>query len=114
MSCRLENNCTNNQAECEYFLFGLEILQVMDVHHVLALGDPLLVLQQVTSVYQYLEGSLNIYLDKCLGIIKHFDVFRIRHMSDTHQRGTQGRRPKKRKTIITTNLSIFSYQKGQW
>ena len=43
MSCRLEHICTNDQAEYEALLFGLEILQSKDVHHVLALGDSLLI-----------------------------------------------------------------------
>ena len=79
MSCRLEHIRTNNQAKYEALLFGLEILQSMDVQHVLALGDSLLIVQQVIGVYQCLEGSLNIYLDKCLDIIKQFAKFQIRH-----------------------------------
>jgi ribonuclease HI len=80
MSCQLEHIYTNNQTEYEALLFGLEILQSMDVQHVLALGDSLLIVQQVTGVFQCLEGSLNIYLDKCLDIIKQFVEFQIWHI----------------------------------
>jgi hypothetical protein len=52
----------------------------MDVQHVLALGDSLLIVQQVTCVYQCLEGSLNIYLDKCLDIIKQCAEFQNQHI----------------------------------
>jgi hypothetical protein len=42
-SSRLSYFCTNNQAEYEDLLFGLEILASMKVRHVEAFGDPLLV-----------------------------------------------------------------------
>ena len=37
-------------------------------------------MQQVTGVYQCLEASLNIYLDKCLDIIGQFAKFQIWHI----------------------------------
>ena len=37
-------------------------------------------MQEVTSVYQCLEGSINIYFDKCLDIIKQFAEFQIWHI----------------------------------
>ena len=48
--------------------------------HVEAFGDSLLVVQQVSKVFQYYNGSLNAYLDKCLDIISSFDEFVIRHL----------------------------------
>jgi ribonuclease HI len=65
-SNRLEEECTNNQVEYEALLFGLEFLQSMGVKHVEAFEDSLLVVQQVSKVCQYYNGSLNAYLDKCL------------------------------------------------
>jgi ribonuclease HI len=79
MTSRLEYFCTNNQAEYEFLLFGLEILESMDVKHVEAFGDFLLVVHQVSEKYQCLDGSLNAYLDKCLDIIARFDEFSIHH-----------------------------------
>jgi hypothetical protein len=73
--------CTNNQAEYEALLFGLEILAPMKVKHAEAFGDSLLVVQQVSHECQCLEGSLNAYLDKCLDVIKfNFDEFCIYHI----------------------------------
>jgi ribonuclease HI len=80
MASRLEYFCTNNQAEYEALLFGLEILESMDVKHVKAFGDSLLVVHQVSRKYQWLDRSLNAYLDKCLGIIARFDDFFIHHI----------------------------------
>jgi ribonuclease HI len=42
-SRRLKTYCTNNQAEYEALLFGLELLNCMGVNHVRAFGDSQLV-----------------------------------------------------------------------
>ena len=76
----MEEECTNNQVEYEALLFGLEFLESMGVKHMEAYGDSLLVVQQVSMVCQYYNGSLNAYLDRCLHIISCFDEFVIRHI----------------------------------
>jgi ribonuclease HI len=52
----------------------------MDVKHVKALGDSLLVVHEVSGKYQCLDRSLNAYLDKCLDVIARFDQFSIHHI----------------------------------
>jgi hypothetical protein len=52
----------------------------MDVKHVEAFGDSLLIVYQVSEMYQCLDGSLNAYLDKCLDIIARFDEFSVHHI----------------------------------
>jgi hypothetical protein len=52
----------------------------MCVKHVEVFGDLLLVVQQVNGVFQYFDGSLNIYLNKCLKIITLFDDFTVQHI----------------------------------
>jgi ribonuclease HI len=47
ISAHLEYFCTNNQAEYEALLLGLQILSSMGVKHVEAFGDSLLVVQQI-------------------------------------------------------------------
>jgi ribonuclease HI len=80
-SSQLNYFFTNNQAEYEALLFGLEILASMKVRHGEAFGDSLLVVQQVSGECQCLEGSLNAYLDKCLDVINFsFDEFCIHHI----------------------------------
>jgi ribonuclease HI len=44
-SRRLKYYCTNNQAEYEALLFGLELLDYMGVHHVRVFGDSHMVVQ---------------------------------------------------------------------
>jgi hypothetical protein len=53
----------------------------MGVKHVEAFSHSLLVMQQIVSVFQCFDGSLNAYLDKCLEIITLFDDFTIQHVS---------------------------------
>jgi ribonuclease HI len=60
---RLETYCTNNQAEYEALLFGLELLSCTGVKHVEAFGDSQLVVQQVLEEYQRFDGTLNSYLE---------------------------------------------------
>jgi hypothetical protein len=74
-SVHLEYFCTNNQAEYEAIMLGLQIISSMEVKSVKAFGDLLLVVQQVVGVFQCFDGSLNAYLDKCLKIIVLFDNF---------------------------------------
>jgi hypothetical protein len=50
-SVRLERYCTNNQAEYDAIMLGLQILSSMGIKHVMAFGDSLLVVQQVASVF---------------------------------------------------------------
>jgi ribonuclease HI len=80
-SSRLKTYCTNNQAEYEALLFGLELLNCMGVKHVKAFGDSQLVVQQVLEEYQCFDGTLNSYLEQCWDIIHSFDEFSIRHIS---------------------------------
>jgi ribonuclease HI len=80
MSSWLEYFCTNNQAEYEALLCGLEILESMGVKNVEAFGDSLLVVHQVSRKYQCLDGLLNAYLDKCFDVIARFDEFPIQHI----------------------------------
>jgi hypothetical protein len=49
----------------------------MRVKSVEAVGDSLLVVQQVATCF---NGSLNVYLDKCLKIITLFDDFTVQHV----------------------------------
>ena len=49
--------------------------------HIEAFGDSLLVVQQISKVFQCFDESLNVYLDKCLDIISNLDYFSIAHIS---------------------------------
>jgi hypothetical protein len=53
---RLEYYCTNNQAEYEVIVLGLQILSSMTVKYVKTIGDLLLVMQQVADKFQCFDG----------------------------------------------------------
>jgi hypothetical protein len=53
----------------------------MGIKHVESFSDLLLVVQQVADLFQCFDGSLNVYLDKCLKIIALFDNFTVQHVS---------------------------------
>jgi ribonuclease HI len=80
-SAHLEYFCTNNLAKYKAILLGLQILSSMGVRHVEAFCDSLLVVQQVSGIYQCLDVSLHAYLDKCMQIITSFNDFTIQHVS---------------------------------
>jgi ribonuclease HI len=77
MSTRLEFRCTNNQAEYEALLTGLEMLVEIEVKNVEAFGDSELVVQQMKGESQYLSAELNEYRVKCLGLVTSFKTFNI-------------------------------------
>jgi hypothetical protein len=77
MSTRLEFRCTNNQAEYEALLTGLEMLVEIEVKSVEAFGDSELVVQQMKGESQYLSAELNEYRVKCLGLVTSFKTFNI-------------------------------------
>jgi ribonuclease HI len=77
----LEYFCTNNQADYEAILLGLQILNSMGVKHVEAFGVSLLTVHQITSTFQCFDESLDAYIDKCLEIIALFDDFTVHHVS---------------------------------
>ena len=57
------------------------MLLAIGVTHIEAYGDSLLVVQQISRVFQCFDESLNVYLDKCLDIISTLDYFSIAHIS---------------------------------
>jgi hypothetical protein len=80
LSFRLEFTCTNNQVEYESLLHGLEFLRDLGARDVHVFGDTNLIMQQIKGDSQCLDGVLNSYRDKCLDIIKLFDMFSIKHI----------------------------------
>jgi hypothetical protein len=70
----------------EGLLHGLEFLTDMGAIVVEALGDYMLVVQQINGKSQCLDRTLNCYHDKCLDIIRTLEVFRISHISREENR----------------------------
>jgi ribonuclease HI len=80
LSVRLEFACTNNQVEYESLLHGLEFLRDLGARDVDVFGDSNLTVQQIRGESQCLDGVLSSYRDRCLGIVKLFDKFSMKHI----------------------------------
>ena len=104
-SVRLEYSCTNNQAEYEALLFGLQSLVDMGVKNIDAFGDSLLVVKQITGEFQCFDGLLNSYLDRCLDIIKTLDTFTINHIP---------REENSRANCLAQQASGYNVSKGKF
>jgi ribonuclease HI len=81
LSIRLEVACNNNQVEYKSLLHGPEFLRNLGARDVDVFEDSNLIVQQVRGDSQCLDGVPNSYWDKCLDIIKLFDMFNIKHIS---------------------------------
>jgi ribonuclease HI len=80
LSIRLEFACTNNQVEYEALLHGIEYLRDLGARDVDVFEDSNLIVQQVRGDSQCIDGVLNSHRDRCLDIIKLFDMFSIKHI----------------------------------
>jgi ribonuclease HI len=79
-SFQLEWHCTNNQAEYEAVIIGLEILLEMGVHEVEVLGDSLLVINQLKGTYKCLSFTLVPFLNRALELLDQFNEVSLEHI----------------------------------
>jgi ribonuclease HI len=59
MALKLDQQCSNNQAEYEALIFGLELLLEMKIFNVQIYGDSQLVVRQITGEYKCDTVSLD-------------------------------------------------------
>ncbi|KAI5342331.1 hypothetical protein L3X38_010206 [Prunus dulcis] len=69
-SFQLDFQCTNNKAEYEALIIGLEILVKLGIQYVEILGDSMLILRQIAGEYKCL--SLAIYLVAARNLLVEF------------------------------------------
>ncbi|XP_050229570.1 uncharacterized protein LOC126678718 [Mercurialis annua] len=72
MSCSLAFKCTNNQAEYEALILGLEILMELGAKSIQVWGDSLLVIKQVAGEYKCESELLIRYCNKAKHLIGGF------------------------------------------
>ncbi|GKU86461.1 hypothetical protein SLEP1_g981 [Rubroshorea leprosula] len=80
MSFQLDFNCTNNQAEYEALIIGLEMLVELKVSMVEVIGDSQLVLKQLSSEYKCTSLALAPYFALAVQLLEEFDDVSIRHV----------------------------------
>ncbi|CAL2270312.1 unnamed protein product [Prunus armeniaca] len=71
-SFQLDFQCTNNRAEYEALIIGLEILVELGIQSVEILGDSMLVLKQIAGEYKCLSPSLAVYLVAARNLLTEF------------------------------------------
>ncbi|XP_024163918.1 uncharacterized protein LOC112170864 [Rosa chinensis] len=72
-SFQLEFKCTNNQAEYEALIIGLEVLLELGVRDVQIRGDSLLVINQLQEKYRCASCLLVPYLNRAIELLDQFD-----------------------------------------
>ncbi|CAL9006044.1 unnamed protein product, partial [Prunus brigantina] len=77
---QLDFRCTNNQAEYEALIIGLEILQGMKATRVLVYGDSQLVINQLTGDYQCTSENLALYYVTALNTADQFSRISFVHI----------------------------------
>ena len=71
---------TNNQAEYEAILKGLQLLQEVKVDAFEIFGDFQLVINQLIGLYECKDDILRGYYEKCESLIDEFPMVTIRHI----------------------------------
>ncbi|XP_024171792.1 uncharacterized protein LOC112177767 [Rosa chinensis] len=79
-SFQLEFQCTNNQAEYEALIIGLEVLLEIGVRDIQILGDSLLVINQLSEKFRCVSFALVPYLNRTLELLDQFDDVDLEHI----------------------------------
>lgn len=77
---KLMFDCSNNQAEYEALVKGLQISIEFNIKHIDVYGDSMLVVNQVNEEFGCLHTTLQKYLAKVKTLLKQFKECRIRHV----------------------------------
>jgi ribonuclease HI len=65
---------TNNQAEYEAILKGLQLLQEIKTESIEIFGDSQLVINQLISLYECKDDILKGYYDECRKLLEEFPL----------------------------------------
>ncbi|KAL6189508.1 hypothetical protein ACLB2K_040896 [Fragaria x ananassa] len=79
-SFQLEWKCTNNQAEYEAVIIGLEMLLDLGAQDVDILGDSLLVINQLRGKFQCISFTLVRFLERALELLDRFATVLLEHI----------------------------------
>nr|AAX94884.1 retrotransposon protein, putative, unclassified [Oryza sativa Japonica Group]AAX94911.1 retrotransposon protein, putative, unclassified [Oryza sativa Japonica Group]ABA92939.1 retrotransposon protein, putative, unclassified [Oryza sativa Japonica Group] len=72
---------TNNQAEYEAVLKGLQLLKEVEADAIEIMGDSLLVISQLAGEYECKNDTLMVYNEKCQELMKEFQLVTLKHVS---------------------------------
>ncbi|GKV01604.1 hypothetical protein SLEP1_g14149 [Rubroshorea leprosula] len=77
---QLDFKCTNNQAEYEALVIGLELLVELKVPSVEIVGDSQLVLKQLSGEYKCTSVVLSPYFATAIQLLEEFDDVSLKHI----------------------------------
>ena len=77
---QIASEYSNNQAEYEALLKGLQLLKRIEADAIEIFGDSMLIVKQVAGEYECRDEKLKIYLEKCMELIKSFKSAIITHI----------------------------------
>ena len=80
-SLKLDFNCTNNQAEYEALIVGLNVLHDLRAAHVLVLGDSELVINQLNGTFRCMSCTLAPYHMVANYLAESFEGITFKHIS---------------------------------
>jgi len=75
---------TNNQAEYQALVKGLELLRETHADAVEISGDSMLVINQLMGIYECQSEVLISYYERCLQLLKEFKDFHLEHIPQLH------------------------------
>ena len=80
LSFPIEANATNNQAEYQALLKGIQLLQEIGADAVEMFGDFMLVVNQLIGIYECKDDILRIYHEECCRLLREFKKVTIEHV----------------------------------
>ncbi|KAL5574120.1 hypothetical protein UlMin_023717 [Ulmus minor] len=85
-TCKLLYSCSNNEAEYEALIVGIEMAEKEDVKRLTIKGDSRLVIQQLKGEFAVKEPALVKYRTKAQQILRKFQAYRLEHVAHSQNR----------------------------
>ncbi|KAL5563573.1 hypothetical protein UlMin_033320 [Ulmus minor] len=85
-TCKLLYNCSNNEAEYEALIMGLELAESENIKRLLIRGDSRLAIQQLKGEFAVKEPALAKYRTKAQHILQKFQTYKLEHVARSQNR----------------------------